>query len=981
MSQTHAALVPAGDPPPALRETTDHALRQFLDAARAAGLESRLPASRLSEIARVFACSPYVAEQARRDPVAFVDMLHEPDLDAVRDLAQHTARCAAWRAALTSEEDLRRELRRYRHRETVRIAWRDLLGLAGLDEVLTELSALADALIASAVDWLSQQLSARFGTPCDGEAQPMSLVVIAMGKLGGGELNFSSDIDLMFVYRANGDTRGGARALANQEYFDRLGKKLIPVLNDVTAEGFVYRVDMRLRPFGDSGALTASFAALEQYYQVHGRDWERYALIKARAVTGTEAERAALEEITRPFVYRRYLDYGAFEAVRDMKAMIDAEVARYGLERDIKRGAGGIREVEFIGQAFQLVRGGREPRLRLRQILPALRGCVELGLLETADVAALSAAYRFLRVTEHRLQQVHDAQTQTLPDQPLEQTRIAWGLGYADWEVFAADLAQHRGAVRTSFAALLMPQPAADHATGADAVGSRVWRAAIDPDTTQELFVSAGFDDPPQAQHALAQLKDPRFLARLSAEARARLDRLMPPLVAACARQPQGALVLGRLVELVRAIARRSVYLALLADHGAALNRLVELCAASPWIAQQITRSPILLDELLDGRVLATPPGRAELVHLLDDAIETADPGDLDRVMDVLRNFRHQQVLRVAACDLMANFPIAEVSNHLTWIAELLVAKALALAWRDLVAKHGRPRHAREGRSIGVGFGVIAYGKLGGLELGYGSDLDLVFVHDRSGPTDVTDGAKPIANDIFFTRLAQRLIHFLTTRTPAGQAYELDVRLRPSGTSGLLVTSLEAFQEYQQHSAWTWEHQALVRARGVAGTPETLERFARIRRGVLRSTREVSKLIADIVEMREKMRAQLDRSDAAQYDLKQGLGGITDIEFMVQYACLRWAAQHQILTAYTDNLRLLDLVGDLGLLPRGDCRALHDAYFAYRAEIHRCALQEVDGLVAQSALRAERDAVAEVWRRTMHDPAGAITIDPTRRPT
>ncbi len=960
-----AGLIPTGAPPAALLDQARHAVEQFLDAARAAGVEQHLPAERLPEITRVFSCSPYVAEQAWRCPTDFVGMLNDAELGAVRGLEQHTTRCAAWRAGVASEEELRRELRRYRHRETVRIAWRDLLGLAPLEDVLTELSALADALVATAAEWLAQELSTRFGTPSDTDGEPMSLVVIAMGKLGGGELNFSSDIDLMFVYRANGETRGGARSLANQEYFDRLGKKLIPVLNDTTADGFVYRVDMRLRPFGDSGALTASFPALEQYYQVHGRDWERYALIKARALTGTEAERAALTEITRPFVYRRYLDFGAFEAVRGMKAMIDAEVARYGLERDIKRGAGGIREIEFIGQAFQLVRGGREPRLRLRQILPVLRGCVELGLLEVADADALIDAYRFLRVTEHRLQQVHDAQTQTLPDQPLEQERLAWGLGCGDWASFAARLDVHRKAVRASFAALLLPKPAGAQTPDEDEVGTRVWQAPADFDATQELFVTAGFDDPPQAAHALAQLKDPRFLARLSADARARLDRLMPPLVAACARQANGALVLERLVDLVRAIARRSVYLALLADHGAALDRLVELCAASPWIAQQITRSPILLDELLDGRVLATPPGRAELVRLLDDAVETADPGDLDRVMDVLRNFKHQQVLRVAACDLMANFPIAEVSNHLTWIAEIIVTKALALAWRDLVAKHGRPRTARESARFSVGFGVIAYGKLGGLELGYGSDLDLVFVHDRSGPNDTTDGPKPLANDVFFTRLAQRLIHFIATRVAAGQAYELDIRLRPSGASGLLVTSLEAFQEYQHTSAWTWEHQALLRARGIAGTPETLERFATIRRGVLRERRDHARLTADIVEMRERMRRELDRSDAEQYDLKQGLGGITDIEFMVQYACLRWAAQHRILTAYTDNLRLLELVGDLGLLPREDCRTLHDAYFAYRAEIHRCALQEVDGLVAQSALRAERDAVAEVWRRTM----------------
>lgn len=954
---------PLAAPPPPLAAAATRALERLLEAAVQAGVDPALHTARRSDLTRVFACSPYVVEQALRDPAGFVALLNEPGFEAPRAADHHALRCAAWRAGIADEAALRRELRLYRHRETVRLACRDLLGLAPLDEVLAELSALADALVATATDWLAQDLSRRFGHPADADGAPMSLVVIAMGKLGGRELNFSSDIDLMFVYRAAGETRGGTRALSNQEYFDRLGKRLIPVLDDVTGEGFVYRVDMRLRPFGDSGALTASFAALEQYYQLHGRDWERYALIKARALTGTEAERQALADITRPFVYRRYLDFGAFEAVRSMKAMIDAEVARYGLERDIKRGAGGIREIEFIGQAFQLVRGGREPRLRLREIRPVLRACVALGLLEATDAEALDAAYHFLRVTEHRLQQVHDAQTQTLPDDPLEQARLAYGLGCDDWDAFAARLDAHRRAVRTSFAALLMPKPAGGDAPAQDELGTRAWQSPVGLDSTQEIFVTAGFDDPPAAAHALAQLKDPRFVARLSNEARARLDRLMPALVAACARQRHGALVLTRLVDLVRAIARRSVYLALLADHGAALDRLVALCAASPWIAQHITRSPILLDELLDGRVLATPPGRAELVRLLEDAVDTADPGDLDRVMDVLRNFKHQQVLRVAACDLMADFPIAEVSNHLTWIAEVIVTKSLNLAWQDLVAKHGRPRGGQARRS--VGFGVIAYGKLGGLELGYGSDLDLVFVHDRSAPNDQTDGPKPIANDVFFTRLAQRLIHFLATRTPAGQAYELDIRLRPSGASGLLVTSLEAFQEYQHSAAWTWEHQALLRARGIAGTPETLERFASIRRDVLRLPRDPASLRADCVEMREKMRAQIDRSDAEQYDLKQGLGGITDIEFMVQYACLRWAAQHRILTAYTDNLRLLELIGDLGLLPREDCRTLHDAYFAYRAEIHRCALQEVDGLVAQTTLRAQRDAVAEVWQRTM----------------
>ncbi|MBI2802386.1 MAG: bifunctional [glutamate--ammonia ligase]-adenylyl-L-tyrosine phosphorylase/[glutamate--ammonia-ligase] adenylyltransferase [Gammaproteobacteria bacterium] len=893
---------------------------------------------------QVFVCSPFVAEYAGRESGAFSEML-------LNQAAPTATGFDAALLAITDEAEARRLARAIRNREMVRIAWRDLTGSADLDEVLRALSGLADALVCAALNWLTRDLERRYGAPRDAAGQVVNLLVLAMGKLGGEELNFSSDIDLIFLFRAAGETTGGTRALANQDYFDRLGKRLIAFLNDVTADGFVYRVDMRLRPFGESGAPSLSFAALEHYYQVHGRDWERYALVKGRVVNGSAADIKALEAITRPFVYRRYLDFGALAAVRDMKALINAEVAKFGLENDLKRGPGGIREVEFIGQMFQLIRGGREPRLRQRSIVHILHTCADLNLLSPSDSDALIAAYRFLRVAEHRLQQVHDEQTQLLPTTALEQSRLAFGMGCTNWTEFATQLNAHRSRVQTTFAALFASLESAP-----DGARHQVKQIA-------EMASAAANDG--ALRRELAALEEPRFVARLSSEARDRLERLLPLLIAECKQRPHPTLILRRLGELIRAIARRSVYLALLSENPAALRRLVDLFAASSWIAREIIATPILLDELLDGRNLFVPPVRFELVRQLDEVVAATIDEGLDQVMEGLRLYKHQQVLRVAASDLMMNFPVADVSNHLTWIAEVLIGRARALAWRDLVAKHGRPRYRLNKRKLAAGFAIIAYGKLGGLELGYGSDLDLVFIHDSCGEDQQTDGPKPLANDLFFTRLAQRIIHLLATRTAAGTAYELDVRLRPSGAAGLLVTTIAAFSEYQAHAAWTWEHQALVRARALAGQAEVSARFESVRRQVLGQPRDPAILRRDIGAMRQRMRHELSNSDAAVFDLKHGPGGITDIEFVVQYAVLRWAGRYPVLTGYTDNLRLLDLIADLGLISRADCDTLRAAYFVYRAELHRCALQEVDGLVAATRYLDERAAVVGVWTRVM----------------
>lgn len=945
--------------PQALNEQTTRLRERFREACTKADISDEVFASD-GRFAAAAAASPFLAEYAIANPATFIDTVSDPSIGERRSLEDYAQRLAMLLTEADGDDAAKAVLRRVRYQEIVRIAWRDILLDVEVLEITAELTCLADACIRAALTWGEQQLAARFGTPRDADGAPLSLNVIGMGKLGGHELNFSSDIDLVFAFPSAGNTAGGRREITNQEYFDKLGRHLISALNDQTADGFVFRVDMRLRPFGDSGPLSSNFDALEHYYQLHGRDWERYAFIKGRIITGAAAEKKGLEAILKPFVYRRYLDYGALEAVREMKGLINSEVARKDLEDNVKLGSGGIREIEFIGQTFQLIRGGREPRLQQRSIIAVLQACAELNLLDEQDVTGLTAAYGFLRRAEHRLQQVADRQTHQLPSDDTEQQRLAYAMGYSSYAAFRQDLAQHRDIVRRCFRELLTPEEPAREQEQTDlSVAGALWSEDGGDD---QALAALGFDDVEASAAVIAQLKRPRFLDRLSREGRDRLNRLMPHLIETAGKRTHSANTFARLAELIQAIARRSVYLSLLADHPATLQRLVDLYHASPWIARLITQQPLLLDELLDSRALFAPPDSDKLVQQLGVLLATHDPGDIERVMDTLRNFKNQQVLRVAASDIMDHFPIAEVSNQLSYIAEALLHHSLNTAEHVLALKHGQPTCVDAGETLRPGFAIVAYGKLGGFELGYGSDLDLVFVHDSRGERQVTNGEREIDNNVYFTRLTQRIIHFLSTRTAAGRAYEVDTRLRPSGESGLLVSSVAAFAEYQDSDAWTWEHQALIRARAVAGAPQTMAAFERVRRETLARARDIGKLRKDILEMRERMRAEIDRSDEVYFDLKQGVGGITDIEFMVQYGVLRWAHEHPDLLAFTDNLRLLETFSRLGLMSAETGTTLHDAYFGYRANVHRCALQEIDGLVEAARFREQRRAVEAAWR-------------------
>lgn len=929
-----------------------------------------------AELPRVWALSEFVSRVCLRNPQVL------PELTASGDLARpygrdgHRERLRAWLAEVADEPALHRGLRRFREREMLRIAWRDLSGRAGLAEVLQDLSRLADCCLDEALDHLYAWLCARWGTPRDADGEAQRMVVLGLGKLGGEELNFSSDIDLIFAYPDAGQT-DGERPRQNEEFFARLGRQLIAALDQQTADGQVFRVDMRLRPYGESGPLAMSFPAMELYYQEQGREWERYALVKARVVAGDQAHGAELLATLTPFVYRRYLDYGALESLREMKAMIAREVRRRQLADNIKLGRGGIREVEFIGQAFQLIRGGQNPELRERRLLPVLDYLAEHGQLPQRARDELVAAYTFLRRTENRIQAMHDRQGHDLPAAEPDRSRLVLAMGAPDWEGFRAELDGWRRKVQGHFDQVFVaPQQEEDAASSEEPDLADVWGGLLDAEMADEVLAEAGFAEPARVRQRLLQFRDGHSVRALSAQGRTRLDRLMPMLLAAAAGAEPADATAERLLGLLEGIVRRTAYLSLLNEHPMALSQLVRLAGGSPWIARFLALHPMLLDELLDPRTLYAPLGRQALERDLAERLAAFDGDDLERQMEVLRHFKQSHVLRVAAADLGEAIPVMLVSDYLTDIAEVVLEAVLRLAWRHVCQRYGEPRREDGGSA---GFAIVAYGKLGSFELGYGSDLDLVFLHDPVPAGAATTGDKPVEPAVFFARLAQRIIHILNTPTPGGILYEVDTRLRPSGKSGLLTTSLDAFADYQRRQAWTWEHQALVRARVVAGSGHLAEGFREVRREILAVPRERDELRESVRSMRERMRREKASRRPRSFDLKQDRGGIADIEFMVQYGVLVGAGEHPGLLRYTDNIRLLDELERGGVLAAEHTRVLADAYREYRGRLHRLTLQEAPAVVPEEAIAASRDAVSSVWEAVMGgDPAsgGEPASDP-----
>ena len=859
---------------------------------------------------------------------------------------------------LQDEAQWMQALRVLRARLMFRWIWQDANQQTDVVTLTRELSDFADACIVAAKEFALIPLLAKHGEPIGYSGKVQDLIVIAMGKLGAQELNLSSDIDLIFAFDEQGETNG-RKCIDVQQFCILWGQKLIYLLDHITADGFVFRVDMRLRPWGDGSALVISHVALEKYLSQHGREWERYAWIKARIITGG-AEGDDLLEMTRPFVFRKYVDYTAFEAMREMKAMIEREVSRRNIADDIKLGAGGIREVEFIVQVFQLIYGGSKLELQDRQCLVSLKHLGEVGLLDAQAVIDLEDAYLFLRRVEHAIQALNDQQTQSLPTEDDLRQRLTDTLGFEDWDAFIAFLNEKRGKVIYQFEHLIKEKGC---------------EATVENSTQLENRLEAILDA--NAKNLIHEFWYGHAIKKLPAKAVQRLKEFWPYLIEAILQSDKPQIALMRLMPLVESVMRRTVYLVMLIESKGALQRLVKMATVSPWICEELTHYPVLLDEFLSMDFEL--PQRRYLEDSLRQQLLRIEIDQVEDQMRVLRLFKKSNVLTVAASDVLAESPLMKVSDALTDIAEVSVIAALNLAYQTVAKRHGYPldENGRRCSLDHLAFVVAGYGKLGGIELGYGSDLDLVFIHAMDEQAD-TDGTKVISGFEFAMRVAQKFMSLMTTQTLDGRVYEIDTRLRPSGEAGLLVTSLKAFEQYQLKSAWVWEHQALVRARSIAGELSLREKFEQLRCRILTLPRDEENVRVEVLNMRQKMKDHLGSSKEQKKDgifhLKQDAGGIVDIEFMAQYMVLAWSGTNQDLAHYSDNVRILEDAGKAGCLPSSDVTALIQAYLSERAESHRLALANHNMQVSAADWHDTREVVCKLWQRLI-DPTATFALE------
>ncbi len=909
----------------------------------------------------VIAKSEFVAQLCLRQPQYLLTLLEQKRLyrcyktDDIKSVLQQAVDS---NDTIESVQQLQQQLRQQRQIEMLRIAWRDLQGLADLNETMRDLSLLAEACVNVVIKFLWQSLVQRYGEP----QYNASLLVLGMGKLGAYELNFSSDIDLIYAFPYQGKTQGQG-AMSHEEFFTRLARQLTQIIN-----ASCFRVDVRLRPYGESGPLVMSFGAMEAYYQAQAREWERYAMIKARVIAGDDKQGQQLMTILRPFVYRRYLDYGAFASLREMKGLIESEVKRRELKENIKLGSGGIREIEFIGQAFQLILGGKESALQQRGIQQVLSLLAEKQYLPEKVVAELLQAYQFLRRLENRLQAYLDQQTHRLPEDESIQARIAWAMGYKQWQALYQQLEQHRQAVAGHFQQIIAVSKQSNQMTDNFRKYHyllALWEDCTDETQIAQMLSKAGLQQVVKVRQAIVNLKRSYAFRALSKQAYQRLTQLTPLLFGAIKRQEGAELSLIRILEFLEKIIRRSAYLMLLIENPNALSRLVNLSHVSPWIMHLLAYYPILLDELLDHRHLYSPQTRDSLEQELKQLFATMDMDDTEARMDKLHQFAQINWLRVAASDATGVYPLMVVSDYLTEIAEVVIQQVFDMAWRLLIKQYGQPCYKIDidGEWQVAKFAIIAYGKLGGIELSYGSDLDLVFLHNSQGVLQQTLGDKCIDNSVFFTRLGRKIVYLLNIRTPSGILYEVDLRLRPNGASGLLVSSMEAFAYYQQKQAWTWEHQSLLRARAIVGEDDIQKNFSEIRQQTLQQMRDISKLQQDVKAMREKQYQQLANKQPEMFDLKHDRGGIAEIEFLVQYMVLSQAVNYPDLLKYTDNIRILETLEQLNLMPASETQTLIAIYKNYRAKVHEQLLQEQTALVDKKPYQQNKEKVMAIWQK------------------
>lgn len=916
--------------------------------------------SEWTEVRWLVHVSPFVGRVIERYGEAACNRLFNP-------LSYARSSASEGHSTQMDERALMRHYRALRDIEMARIAALDLLGRMPLNQMLEETSYLADALLMQALEDAQRLLEARYGRPTDAQGE-VPLIVLGMGKLGGRELNFSSDIDLIFAFLRHGETSGGRQSVPFELYFGKVVQLLTRLLGEHTADGQPFRIDLRLRPFGQSGPLVSSVQALIDYYHEQGRMWERYALVKARVIGADQAVRDEVEAIFRPFIYRRYLDYSAIDALRKMKLMINQEARRKGVSHNIKLGLGGIREIEFIAQVFQLIRGGRESEFQTRSLIEALSVCEKHRTLDAAAVDDLLQSYAFLRKVEHVLQEVNDTQTQTLPSDFESQQRVLLACGYEAtpeaWEAFLGRVSEVMATVHRHFLDVIGGE--ADLLDSEDSEYAVLWQDMLADETALDVLSEGGAEDPNTAWEAIQSFRDVARKRPSGPRGRELQAQLVPIIIEHALSQKDTTTVLQRTFGVLAQIMSRTTYLELLAENQSARKQLIFLCGSSPWIAHLLAKFPWLLDELIDPVQLYQLPAVTDYHQHVGEYMMRLAQDDIEGQMDTLRHVKQIFQLKVAAADLNEGVHLMRVSDHLTFLAEAILEHVVLIAWRELVHKHGTP----PGRSEDdTGFAVIAYGKLGGYELGYGSDLDLVFLceDDISGQTD---GARPIDVQQFYLRLAQKVLHLCTTRTSGGVLYEVDMRLRPSGQSGLLVVRIGTYKEYLQKDAWTWELQALVRARMIFGTTSMYEKFAAIRKNVICRARGEEELREDVLNMRWKMRNHLWQKNPDFTDVKHVPGGMTDIEFLAQYLVLRWSHEVPDFAVWTDNIRILETADTHKVLPAGVASGLIAAYQEYRIETHRLALAE-RGALSERDFSEHQHVVSNAWEALFGEPPQA----------
>ena len=900
--------------------------------------ESHADASFVAGVKRMVECSSFAVRLFTKDAQLLDDLLqNHRQAYVVAEMQQFLSA-----AKISDEKRLKKILRQLRQRVILRIIYRDLNGLANLDEVVKTTTNLAEIALNAAVNFHQTWLLATHGMPRSIAGEPQDFIVIGMGKLGGSELNVSSDIDLIFAYEQEGETNGN-EVISNQDFFTKLAKVVISALDETTEDGFVFRVDMRLRPFGSEGVLVSNLDALEDYYQNNGREWERYAWIKGRAINyeNSTSLGANIHKLLRPFIFRKYLDFNALNSMRDLKLQIHRDVMQKGQQDNIKLGRGGIREIEFIAQVFQLIRGGQDISLQIKPTLEVLKLLKIKGLLDEKTVDELTAAYIFLRNLEHRLMYVEDQQTQDLPKTDEAKARIASAMHFENWDVFLAELNVHKKIVAQHFDVTFN-----DKTLHQNEQENAVWQGAIEKDAALKALLNNGYSDAAETLSRLQMLRASNRYQQLPELSRQRFDALMPLVIRQSALESNADVALLRTIILLENICRRASYLALLAEFPEALHLVIKLCAASPWLAQYLTAHPILLDELLDTRTLYAVPDfakmRAELSEKMAELL-----GDAEAQMDAMRHFKHAAIMRFASQDVAERLKLETLSDYLSALADTILEVSLQVIWQSLKFKHcERPQ-----------FAVIGYGKLGGKELGYMSDLDIIFLYQ--------DEHENAAEN--YARFAQRINSWFNSATNAGLLYETDLQLRPDGNSGLLVSSVAAFREYQLHKAWVWEHQAITRARFVAGDASIGEVFDKIRIEVITQVRDTEKLKTEVLAMREKMRAA-QIFIAGMFDIKHSIGGIIDVEFLVQYLVLVHSKQHPKLTGNIGNIGLLKLLSKLKIIDQNLAEKVVFAYRDFRRMQHVLKLQGALHMRVGVAMVSEHaSAVKALWNQVFAD--------------